>query len=165
MLDLKYVLANFDEVATKLGRRGGGIDLEPVRRLGEERRSLLQETESLRQKQNAANERMKQLAKQGGDALDAARAELKELSGQIKGLDERLKGLEADLNRALLYLPNIPADSTPDGKSEEDNVVVRSWGEKPRLDFAPKTHDVLGTELGIFDFDRASKLSGARRNP
>ena len=162
MLDVKYVLANFDEVARKLGRRGGGIDLEPVRKLGEERRTLLQETETLRQQQNAANERMKVLAKQGGDALDASRAELKELSGRIKALDERLKGIEAELNRALLFLPNVPADSTPDGAGEADNVVVRTWGEKPVLDFAPKTHDVLGTALGIFDFDRAAKLSGAR---
>ncbi len=162
MLDLKYVLSNFDEVAARLGRRGGGIDLEPVRKLGEERRALLQETEGLRQKQNAANEQMKALAKQGGDALASARSELKELSGQIKGLDERLKGIEADLERALLYLPNVPAESTPDGKSEDDNVVVRTWGEKPQLGFQAKTHDELGTALGIFDFDRASKLSGAR---
>ncbi|WP_373049509.1 serine--tRNA ligase [Vulgatibacter sp.] len=162
MLDLKYVLSNFDEVAAKLARRGGSIDLEPVRRLGEERRTLLQESESLRQKQNAANEQMKVLAKQGGDALAGARAELKELSGQIKGLDEKLRGIEAELEQALLYLPNLPAESTPEGRSEDDNVQVRTWGEKRALDFAPKTHDELGTALGIFDFDRAAKLSGAR---
>ncbi len=162
MLDLKYVLSNFDDVAAKLARRGGSIDLEPVRRLGEERRTLLQESESLRQKQNAANEQMKVLAKQGGDALAGARAELKELSGQIKGLDEKLRGIEAELEQALLYLPNLPAESTPEGRSEDDNVQVRTWGEKRALDFAPKTHDELGTALGIFDFDRAAKLSGAR---
>jgi len=162
MLDLKYVLSNFDEVAARLGRRGGGIDLEPIRRLGEERRALLQETESLRQQQNAANEQMKALAKQGGEALAAARSELKELSGRIKAQDEKLKAIEGELQKALLYLPNLPADSTPDGRSEEDNVVVRTWGEKPSLDFAPKTHDEIGTALGIFDFDRAAKISGAR---
>lgn len=162
MLDLKYVLSHFDEVARKLGRRGGGIDLEPIRRLGEQRRTLLQETENLRQKQNAANEGMKGLAKEGGDALARARAELKELSGQVKALDEKLKSVEAELETALLYIPNMPSDSVPDGKSEADNVVVRTWGDKPSYDFAPKTHDELGTALGIFDFERAAKIAGAR---
>lgn len=162
MLDLKYVLSHFDEVERQLARRGGGIDLEPVRRLGEERRRLLQETESLRQEQKAANDSMKSLAQQGGDALAQARASLKELSGRIKEREDRLRAVEQELERALLYIPNIPAPDTPDGRSEEENVVVRTWGEKRQYDFQPKTHDEIGVRLGIFDFDRAAKISGSR---
>lgn len=162
MLDLKYVLAHFDEVEARLAQRGGTIDLSPLRRLADERRSLLVETESLRQEQNAANDTMRALAREGGAALDEARGRLRELSGRVKGLDERLKEVEGQLEEALLYIPNIPAASVPVGASEADNVVLRTWGEKPSLDFEAKTHDELGTALGILDFDRAAKLSGAR---
>ncbi len=162
MLDLKYVLANFDEVARKLARRGGGVDLSPIQKLGADRLRLVQESESLRQRQNAANEGMKELAKAGGEAMAAARAELKELSGQIKSMQEALDRVEAEINQALLFIPNLPSEFTPDGKSEADNVVVRTWGEKPSYDFEPKTHDELGVALGILDFERASKISGTR---
>lgn len=162
MLDLKYVLAHFDEVAERLATRGGGVDLEPVRRLGEERRNLVQEVEALRQKQNAANARMRELAKEGGEALEAARTEMRELSASAKAADERRKAVEAELEQALLYLPNLPAAGVPVGPDESANVVVRTWGEKPSYDFEPRPHDELGTALGIFDFERAAKISGAR---
>src|SRR5690606_18795086 len=128
MLDLKWVLANFDEVARRLATRGGGIDLEPIKRLGEERRRLLQETESLRAEQNAASGRMKDRARRGGGALPGARASLKALSDRIKAMEEPLGTVEAELEKALLYLPNLPAESVPVGRDESENVVVRSWG-------------------------------------
>ena len=162
MLDLKYVLANLDEVERKLNRRSGTVDLAPVKSLGEERKRLLQETEALRARQNAANKAMPALAAKGGEELARARAELKDVSNQIKELDERLKGVEAELETALLYIPNIPADTTPDGKGEADNQLVRTWGEKPAFAFTPKTHDELGETLGLLDFERAAKISGAR---
>ena len=162
MLDLKYVLANLDEVERKLSRRGGAVDLAPVKTLGEERKRLLQESEALRSKQNAANQEMRTLAAQGGEAVARMRAELKEVSNRIKEIEERLKGVEEELTTALLFIPNTPSDATPDGKGEADNQVVRTWGEKPALDFAPKTHDAIGEALGILDFDRAAKISGAR---
>jgi seryl-tRNA synthetase len=162
MLDLKYVLANLDEVERKLGRRGGAVDLGPVKTLAGERKQLLQESEALRARQNAANKAMPSLAAKGGDELAKARAELKEVSNRIKELEERLKAVEEELNTALLYIPNVPSDATPDGKGEADNPVVRTWGEKPAFDFVPKTHDELGEALGILDFERAAKISGAR---
>jgi len=162
MLDLKYVLANFDEVARKLARRGGDVDLAPIKELGAKRLQLLVESESLRQKQNAANDEMKALAKAGGEKMEAARAELKELSARIKALQEELSATETELTTALLYIPNLPADSIPDGASEADNQVVRTWGEKKEYSFSPKTHDEIGVALGILDFERAAKLSGSR---
>ena len=162
MLDLKTVLSDFDEVEKRLATRGGGVDLEPVRRLGEDRRQVLQEAEGLRQQQNAANARMRELARQGGDAMAAARAEMRALSEQVKAAEERRKAVEAELEQALLYLPNLPAPDVPEGPDESGNVVVRTWGEKPGLDFEAKPHEEIGTALGIFDFERAAKISGAR---
>lgn len=162
MLDLKHVLANFDAVAARLGRRGGALDLSGLQALARRRKELILESETLRARQNAANEEMKALAKQGGDALAVKRGELKELSGRIKALDAPLAEVEAELEKALLYTPNTPLDLVPDGADAAANVVVKTWGEKPRYDFTPKTHDVLGEELGLLDFDRAAKLSGAR---
>jgi len=162
MLDVKYVLSNLDEVARKLSRRGGGVDLAPIEKLSARRLQLLQESESLRAAQNAANEGMKALAKEGGEAMARARAEAKERSDRIKALEAELGGIEDEIRQALLYIPNVPADSVPDGKSEADNVVVRTWGEKRSYDFSPKTHDELGVALGILDFDAAAKISGAR---
>ena len=162
MVDLIPGLGSFAAAARGRGRRRGGVDLGPVKALGEERKKVLQETEALRQKQNAANEQMRALAKTGGEELARMRAELKETSGQVKALDERLATLEAELKEKLLYIPNTPHDSVPDGKGAEDNPVVKTWGEKPRLGFPAKTHEELGEALGILDFERAAKLSGAR---
>lgn len=162
MLDLRYVLSHFDEVAERLGTRGPGIDLQPLRSLAERRRGLAHEVQELRTRQKQANDSMRGLAKEGGDALDRARAELRELSGKIKEQEDELGKVEAELENALLYIPNIPSEDTPIGSSEADNPVVRVWGEKPNFDFAPKAHDEIGPALGIMDFDRAAKISGAR---
>ncbi len=162
MLDLKNVIANFDAVAARLGRRGGALDLTGLQALARRRKELLFESETLRQRQNAANEEMRALAKQGGDALALKRAELKELSGRVKALEAPLAQIEAELEKALLFTPNTPLDGVPDGADATSNVVVKTWGERPTYAFAPRTHDVLGEALGLLDFDRAAKLSGAR---
>jgi len=162
MLDLKHVLANFDTVAARLARRGGALDLSGLKALAQRRKELLVESEALRARQNAANDEMKALAKAGGDALAEKRAALKELSTRIKELDAPLAEVEAELARALLFTPNTPLEVVPDGADAAANVVVHTWGEKPRYGFRPKTHDELGEALGLLDFDRAAKLSGAR---
>ncbi|HUB09706.1 MAG TPA: serine--tRNA ligase [Myxococcales bacterium] len=161
MLDLRLVVSNLDEVKRRLARRGGGIDLEPLTKLAAERRALTMEVEALRQKQNAANDQVKQKAKDP-EAMAALRGEMKELSGRIKALDGKLGEVEAALETELLAIPNLPSDSVPDGKDASQNVVVRTVGEPRRYDFAPKEHSDLGEALGILDFERAAKISGAR---
>ena len=161
MLDLRLVVSNLDEVQRRLARRGGGIDLEPLTKLAAERRALTMEVEALRQKQNAANDQVKQKAKDP-EAMAALRGEMKELSGRIKALDGKLGEVEAALETELLAIPNLPSDSVPDGKDASQNVVVRTVGEPRRYDFAPKEHSDLGEALGILDFERAAKISGAR---
>ncbi len=154
-------MSNLDEVKRKLGRRGGGVDLGPVTKLASERRALTMEVEALRQKQNAANEQMKSKAKEP-EALAALRGEMKELSGRIKALDGKLAEVETALEGELLRVPNLPHDSVPDGKDASQNVEVRRVGEPRRYDFQPKEHSDLGEALGILDFERAAKISGAR---
>jgi seryl-tRNA synthetase len=106
---------------------------------------------------------MTQLAK-GGDksAFQARRDELKTLSEEIKLQESRLAELLSQMEQRLLLVPNLPHSSVPDGRSSDDNPVVREWGNKPQFDFEPKAHWDLGTALNIFDFERAAKLSGAR---
>lgn len=162
MLDIRRVLDSFDEVEAELRRREPGIDLAPIRELAERRRALTHQVQELRTEQRQANDQMRALAKEGPEALAKARESLRALSARIKEQDEELRQVEEELERQLLYVPNPPSEDTPPGASEEDNVVVRTWGEKPSFSFEPKEHDALGEALGIFDFERAAKLSGAR---
>jgi seryl-tRNA synthetase len=161
MLDLKYVVTHLDEVRARLTRRGGGLDLEPLAKLARERSELTVEVEGLRQKQNAANDEMRKLAKDP-EKLAVARTELRQTSERIKAIDFQLREVEEKLEDQLLRIPNLPHESVPDGVSAEQNVVVRSWGEKPRFDFQAKEHADLGEALGILDFERAAKIAGAR---
>jgi len=161
MLDLKYVVTHLDEVRARLARRGGGLDLEPLAKLARERSELTVEVEGLRQKQNAANDEMRKLAKDP-EKLAVARTELRQTSERIKAIDFQLREVEEKLEDQLLRIPNLPHQTVPDGLSAEQNVVVRSWGEKPRFDFQPKEHADLGEGLGILDFERAAKIAGAR---
>ena len=161
MLDLRAVVGDLDEVKRRLGRRGGGVDLGPLALLAAERRALNVEVEALRQRQSAANELIRGKAKDPG-ALAELRGELRQLSDEAKAKEARLREVEAALEGELLRLPNLPHESVPDGKDASANVVVRTVGEPRRFDFTPKEHSDLGEALGILDFERAVKLSGAR---
>ncbi len=161
MLDLRQVCERFAEVEARLGRRGGQIDLSELRALAERRKELIQAFESARSKQNAANDAMRS-ADKASEAFQKLRAEMKELSETAKKAEAERKEVEAALETKLKYLPNLPHESVPDGKDAESNVVVRTWGEIPSFDFAPKAHWDLGEALNILDFERGAKLSGAR---
>ncbi|QSQ19397.1 serine--tRNA ligase [Pyxidicoccus parkwayensis] len=162
MLDLRNVAQNFDAVVARLKTRGGNLDLGPFQRLFSERRELYVSMESLAARRNAANEEMKRKAKEDPKALDALRGDLRAVSQEIKEKEARLKEVEEEINRILLLIPNVPHESVPVGGGAEDNVLVRAWGEKPNLLFAPKQHFELGEKLGMLDFERASKVSGSR---
>jgi seryl-tRNA synthetase len=162
MLDLKHLAQNFDEVVARLKRRGGNLDLSKVTELIAERKKLIVESEALRAKQNAANDEIKKKAKEDPKAIEALRGEMREISQKVKQQEERLKEVEAELEKILLYVPNPPHPSVPDGTSAEQNVVVRVGGTQPKFDFKPKQHFELGEALGILDFERAGKVSGPR---
>jgi seryl-tRNA synthetase len=165
MLDARYVADHLAEVQQKLARRSpqDAASLDGIAEIAKRRREVILATETLQAERNAASEAMAALAKSGDKAaLEARRSELKKLSDEVKRREGELKEVEAELEERLLVVPNLPHESVPDGKSDAENPVVRTAGEKPAFDFAPKAHWELGEKLGILDQDRAAKLSGAR---
>lgn len=159
MIDLKLLREDPESVHASYARRGGVPALDEVIDLDARHRARLQGVEALRAEQNRASKTIGQAAP---DERQAAIAEAKELSDRIKALEPELEELEANLQRAAAFLPNLLHDSVPDGLTEEDNVVEREVGEKPSFDFEPKDHVTLGESLGLFDSERAAKTSGSR---
>jgi seryl-tRNA synthetase len=162
MLDLRSVAQNFDAVVERLRTRGGTLELGPFQALMAERRTLNVALEALQQRRNTANEEMKRVAKEAPAALEALRGEMRGVSQSIKEQEKRRAAVEEELERILLDLPNLPDASVPVGGGPEDNQEVRRWGEPPRFLFTPRQHFELGESLGMLDFERAAKVSGAR---
>jgi seryl-tRNA synthetase len=164
MHDLRFVVDNLDEVRKALGRRGPQHTalLDQVAELRARRSSGIQARDAKIQAQKSANDAMAKAPK-GTPEFAQKREELKALSGEIKQMEAEVAGIEAQIEEILLGLPNLPDPSTPDGKGEEDNPVVRVWGEKSAaVGDKPRDHVDIGTALGIIDFERAGRMSGAR---
>jgi seryl-tRNA synthetase len=161
MLDLGFVRDNLELVRQKLGERGFPATLESFESLDRERRKFLVEAESRKAHRNRVSDQIAALKKQKQDA-SALIAEMKSLGGEIQGLDEKTKGFDDQLREILRNIPNLQHASVPVGKSAADNREIRRWGEPRKFDFAPLAHWDLGPRLGILDFERAAKISGAR---
>lgn len=161
MLDLKFIRSNPDVVREALARRGYEFDLDQLLAWDEERRKLLVESESLKNRRNTLSEEVGRRKAQKQDASDLIE-EVKEVSRRCKELDRQLAELEEKIEKALLLIPNIPHSSVPVGPDESANVVVRVEGEPPSFDFEPKPHWEIGEKLDILDFERAAKIAGAR---
>lgn len=160
MLDLKFLRENLDEVEKRLATRGGTVDLGDFRALDDSRRGLLSEAESLKAERNQVSAligRTKDKSQVQGEIV-----RMKDVSTRIKELDEELRLVEESLKGLMLTLPNLPDAVCPIGQSEEDNPVVRTWGEPSQLGFAAKAHWDLGEDLDIIDFERATKIAGSR---
>ncbi len=164
MLDLKTVVQDFDGVEARLAHRGEAAvaTLRPVRDLAARRRELNVALEGLKKKQSELNARVGQLMRTDKAAGEVARAEARAAGDVVKASEEELRSIEAEIERILLVVPNLPHESVPVGADETGNVVVRTWGEKPRLDFAPRPHWEIGESLGILEWPQAAKISGAR---
>jgi seryl-tRNA synthetase len=162
VLDVRKVVDEREEVEAGLRRRGFAFsgDGDPWA-LDAQRRAVLGEVERLRHDQRKAGE---EIARRGRAKEDATtlKAEMKTVSDRIRALEGQLEDAEARLRDVLLYAPNLPDPSVPDGRDEKAAVEVRRVGEPPALAFTPKAHWDLGPELGILDFERAAKISGAR---
>ncbi|MFO7597139.1 MAG: serine--tRNA ligase [Desulfocurvibacter africanus] len=161
MLDLKFLRGNMDLVRQALANRNSSLSLDRFEELDRKRRELLLESETLKSERNKASGEVARLKREGQDAQSLL-GELSAKSERIKILDDLLKGVDDEVQGFLLTIPNIPHASVPVGKSEEDNQVVRTWGEPKAFDFTPKEHWELGTALGGLDFERAAKLAGSR---
>jgi len=161
MLDAGFVRDNIEKVNEALQKRGSPAGLGEFLSLEEQRRGLIREADDLKQKRNTVSKEIGRLKAKGLDA-GAQVSEMKAVSERIKALDETLKEIEEKTRLILLNIPNIPHESVPVGRDETENVEVRKWGEPKRFDFPPLNHWDIGEMLGIIDFERASKISGAR---
>ncbi len=161
MLDAKFVREHIDTVKESLRKRNYDVSLDAFLTFEEQRRSLLKESEELRNQRNVVSEEIGRLRTQKGDASRLIQ-EMKLVSDRIKAFDDQLKTVEEHTNDFLLNVPNVPHDSVPVGRDETENVEVRRWGEPRQFDFEPLNHWDVGAILDILDFERASKIAGAR---
>ena len=161
MHDLSFFRSNLDSIAQRLATRGFQLDLEQFRALDAERRTALTQAELLKAQKNAKSAEVGKLRKDGHDTY-ALQQEVREISDRITTLDEKAKAVDESFRELMAGVPNIPHESVPVGKTADDNVEVRRWGQPRQFDFEPKAHWDLGADLKILDLERATKITGAR---
>ncbi len=161
MLEIKNIRDNADEVTKAFSNRGALVDLDAFQRWDEARRGILFEIEELRHRRNVVSDQIAQLKKKGEDAASLVE-EMRDVAAKIKGLEKPLLENEKKIKETLMRMPNIPHSTVPVGKDSTDNPVIKTVGKRTHFDFDPKPHWTLGEQLGILDFDRAAKISGAR---
>ena len=163
MLDPARVREDFAAVRAALGRRGPALDDELGRlaTLDAQRRARIPALETLKRARNEAGQQIARLKRAGEDA-DALVATNRQKGVEIKTQEKALDEIEQDRRNLMLTLPNLPHESVPDGLSAADNPVLRTHGDVPAFDFEPEPHWDLGPALGVIDFERATKISGAR---
>jgi seryl-tRNA synthetase len=161
MLDRNYLREHSDRYRESLQSRGNPEDLDRFLELDRERREILQEVEALRNQRNTVSQEIARSKQEKRDASDQIAA-MREVGGRIKTLESRLSEVDEELGQVELSLPNVPHESVPAGGDESANRVERVWGDPPALGFEAKAHWEIGPDLGILDFERASKISGAR---
>lgn len=161
MIDPKMIRENIEAVSAALTKRQASFDTGRLVELDGERRRLIQETEKLKNEKNTLSNEIAKLRKSGADASDKIEYQ-RSLGRSIEETGQNLKAIEEEWEQLLLVIPNIPDTSVPVGTTDEDNTVVRTWGEKPSFDFKPKAHWDLGEGLDILDFKRAAKITGSR---
>jgi len=161
MLDLKFIRNNIDDVERMLQDRNTDLDLSEFRSIDTQRRQLLTEAEKLKNQRNTCSDSIALLKRKKQDAGSQI-AEMREVSREIKKLDAQVNELDNQLDALLYMIPNMPHESVPVGNGEDDNPVVRTWGKRPSLSFEPQAHWTLGEKLGILDFERGAKITGAR---
>ena len=162
MLDIKVIRENSTWVKNKLAARGvTAAEIDDLLKLDEQRRALLTQTEDLKAQRNRTSKAIATAKQDHQDVSDQVQA-MKKVGQQIAADDQKLKEIEAKLQYILVRLPNIPADSVPVGPDESYNVEVRKWHQPREFSFEPQSHWEIGENLGILDFDRASKVAGSR---
>ncbi|HDL07484.1 MAG TPA: serine--tRNA ligase [Desulfobacteraceae bacterium] len=161
MLEIKFLRQNLPIVQAALVNRGNNIDLEFFTNIDADRRSILLELDALRHKRNVVSQQVADM-KRKGQSSDSLVVEMRDVSSRIKELDRSLAASEEKINKILMELPNIPDSSVPIGKNSLENPVIKKAGKRPDFDFEPAAHWALGENLKILDFNRASKITGAR---
>lgn len=161
MLDVKELRNNFEGIKKALDKRNKEYHLEKFTELDQKRRTLLQEVEELKSKQNSDSKEIPKLKKEGKD-VSKLMEEMKALSEKIKQLDAEVSTVESELENFMYTLPNTPNNLVPAGTDDTENEEIRKWGEPIKFDFEPKPHWDLGKELNILDPETAGKITGSR---
>jgi len=161
MLDKRFVREHFEHVKDKIAQRGVDVALDSFARKDKERRELLQRSEELRHRKNVVSEQIGAMIKKKEDA-SALIAQMKDVSDEIRNIEEGLKGIDAAIEEIFLSIPNVPHDTVPVGTDARDNAVVKTWGKPAEFTFQPRPHWEIGELLDIIDFERAAKIAGAR---
>ncbi len=161
MLDPKLIRDKSDVVKESLRKRNSTFDLDKLIGYDEKRRALIKEVETMKNERNVTSDQIAKLKKAGQDAADKI-AYLRDVGKKIETVEQELRTVEADWELLSLEIPNMPHESVPIGTGDEQNEVVKVWGEKPAFDFEPLAHWDLGEKLGILDFKRAAKITGSR---
>ncbi len=160
MLDIQLLRKDLDHVAARLAARGFALDTAAFRELESRRKEVQTLTEELQARRNALSKQIGAIKAKGGDAA-AVMAEVAGLGDELARASERNEAVQAQVHEWLLTLPNLPQEDVPEGRSADDNVEVRRWGEPPKFDYEPRDHVDIGAPLGL-DFETAAKLSGSR---
>lgn len=159
MLDLKYIRENPELVKAGIAKKNDKSDIDAILKIDEERRDIIREVEQLKGERNKASAEIGKKKKAGESADDAVTA-MKEVGNKISNLDGQLREIDEKLNNAMSWIPNIPHQDAPVG-GEENNIIMKSWGEIPEYDFKVLPHWELGEKLDILDLQAASKISGS----
>ena len=166
MLELRFIRENLELVKEKCIKRGMDSTLvDNFASIDKQRLALLSEVEGLKAKRNNVSDQIAELKK--GNAEQKSQAdplivEMRQTSQKIKEMDGELNTIEESLSQIVMAIPNLCHDSVPVGQDDSDNMLMRTWGEKPSFSFTPKTHWEIGADLNIIDFDTAAKLAGSR---
>ena len=163
MLDLKFIISNLEEVKEKTKARNYSFDFDSLIQKDALRKSVINEVEKLKADRNAISKQVGILKREGKDTTEL-QEQVKRDAGRMQELDGRLSEIDEEIRSMLLNIPNLIDDTTPVGKDETENVMVRKWGEPRKFDFEPKNHWDIGADLGIIDFERGVKIAESRFN-
>ena len=160
MISIKFIRDNIQLVKQSLSNRNSNIDLDKILELDNSRRTVIKSVEALKADRNYYSKEIAK-GKQAGNNCDEQIKKMQKVSNTIKGYDLELKDINHKLNNELLFVPNIPHESVPKGKTENDNVKIREWGVKPNFSFPNRDHVFLSEKHGLIDFKRGAKISGS----
>lgn len=159
MLDLEFIRQNQETVKDAISKKGIDLELDEFVKIDDKRRALIQESDSLRERQNAFNNKVLEL---NGAEKDLAIADMKVLSNDLKRVEEDLRETELKFQQLYLLVPNIPSDDSPVGPDDSANREIKKWGEPPAFAYKPKSHIELAAEFDLIDAQRGAKTSGFR---
>lgn len=163
MLDIKYIIANIEEVKRKTQERNYKFDFDALIDTDRKRKDTIGKLEKLKAERNALSKKVGIMKREGADTSEL-QEQVKKDASVMQELDEQLGNIDKELQNMLLNIPNLIDDSVPIGKDETQNKEIRRWGEPPVFDFEPKNHWDIGADLGIIDFERGVKIAESRFN-